>query len=96
MEFSGKKQYNKVIQYYNEITGRKIEKMDDMSDESPLLGLLIVGCNDFESRYRDKASPEFQELCNNLCKEGFKLHTHGDTSNISAGTMDKKIYKSFE
>lgn len=69
--------------------------MDDTSDESPLLGLLIVGCSDIESNHREIASPEFQELCNNLCKEGFKLHTHGNTSNIRSGTMDK-IYKSFK
>lgn len=87
-----REQYNRVIEYYECLTNREIPRI---GDQLPLLGLLVVECTDIECNRKDYATPEFQALCSNIEKSGFKMYTYGDTKNIKPGTLDK-IYRAFK
>ena len=75
--------YNKVIEYYNELSEstEKIPLMDTDHAPDPLLGLLVVECTNTERYQRDEAAEKFKELCSIIEKNNFKMYTYGNIKN---------------
>lgn len=80
-------QYNKVIDYYNNLSGGALSYIPPKSE--PLLGLLLV---EFESSEKDAAKK--REAKNMMEKEAFKMYAIGNTANVTDKTL-AKIYSEF-
>ena len=76
-------EYNKVISYYNALSGRNLPLIAE--DSKPILGLLLV---EFGQNEVDKAT----EVKNMLKDSGFKSYAIGDTSRVTDATL-RAIYK---
>lgn len=88
--------YNRVIEYYNELSDSdyKIPVMDTDSAADPLLGLMVVECTNTERYHPERASVQFQSLCEELKKNNFKMYTYGSLKNATPGTL-LDIYNMF-
>lgn len=73
-------EYNKVIAYYNELSGGNMEPLETTSQ--PLLGLLLV---EFTRSARDQ---ENKKQVQSMLKEaGFKYYAVGDTASVTPATL---------
>lgn len=87
-----KEQYDRVIEYYNQLSGKNLQPI---RDGEHLLGLLVVECSEVECFDRDHASAAFRDLCANLAANDIKMHTYGQAKNATPGTL-LSIYNTFK
>lgn len=80
-------QYNRVIDYYNALSGRNIPYI---GEETPLLGLLLVG---FKANNKD--SQKRKDVKTMLRKANIKYKDIGDTSNVTEKTL-LDLYEKFK
>ena len=74
-----KTQYNRVIEYYSNLSGKNIPLI---GDKIPLLGLLLVGYQN-----NDKDSQKRKEVKTLLRSKNIKFKDIGDTANITEKTL---------
>lgn len=82
------KQYNNVINYYNQLSEKQIPTMNEESEL--LLGLLVVECNK-----NTESTAGYQKLCDSVRDAGFKMHIYGETRNVTKGTL-RSLYNTFK
>lgn len=87
-----KAQYDRVIEYYNQLSGKNLQPI---GDGEHLLGLLVVECSEVECFDRNRASAAFQDLCTSLEANDIKMHTYGQAKNATPGTL-LSIYNTFK
>lgn len=87
-----KAQYDRVIENYNQLSGKNLQPI---GDGEYLLGLLVVECSEVECFERIRASAAFQDLCTSLEANDIKMHTYGQTKNATPGTL-LSIYNTFK
>lgn len=80
-------QYDRVIDYYNALSGRN---MPHIGENAPLLGLLLVGFKD-----NDKDSQKRKNVKTLLHKANIKVKDIGDTAHITEKTLFD-LYEKFK
>ena len=82
-----KVQYDRVIDYYNALSGRNIPHI---GEETPLLGLLLVGF-----KTNDKDSQKRKDVKKILRAANIKYKDIGDTANVTETTL-LDLYEKFK
>ena len=75
-------QYNKVINFFNNISGRTIPTIE----KEPLLGLLLV-------EYHREDIKRKNSVVKMVKEKGYKVYSIGDTANIASENTLEAIYK---
>lgn len=81
-------QYNRVINYYNHLSGKQIP---DIADIEPLLGLLLV---EFTRSQKDQTKKK--AVISTLEREHFNVYAIGNTAHMTEESTLAAIYSKFE